>query len=207
MLAAAVAFCAMLAPDKTLDAAAFFPLHTGDRWTYQEVADGKLVGIFVDECKGEAMIAGKPALQVEISTQGRTLESAYYRVLDDSVYLVASDPKHPLLDPYAILKVGGKTIKWKYAGTARFLTENDPMTLQGVAKRIGKREMLGRKVEALEVTLDAVVGNPKGTNVRSKQVSVYGEGIGLFELKDTTRVNKTTHVRVRTLTQFEPAKR
>lgn len=128
----------------------------------------------------------------------------YYRVEDDSVLLVAFDDGKPITQPYAIAKFGSGRVTWTFAGETNFINDPVPMKLEGSARRAGSRTVLGTRREVLEVTLDATVGPEDQAGIKTRQIAVYAEGVGLVEMRETRQLGQRKAERRRVLTSFTP---
>lgn len=184
------------------DASEFFPLNPGRTWVYSDSAfqvDG-----YEDSVGNAQPISGKDATPIVTSFKGKVDGSTFYRVEDDTVWVVAFEQNRPLTSPYPLFKVAKGGANWSYTGSTQWLGASTPITMVGKSKRIGKKEYFGESRELLEVTVDATIGPPGQVNMKSHQVSIYATGIGLVELKDKTTINKEIRERKRTLISFGP---
>lgn len=184
------------------DAADFFPLNSGRSWVYSD--SGIQSEGYVDSVGNSQPIAGKDATPIVTTFNNKVDGSTFYRVEDDTVWVVAFEQNRPLTSPYPLFKVGSGAASWSYTGSTQWLSASTPMTMVGKSKRIGKKEYFGETREVLEVTVDATIGPPGQVNMKSHQVSLYAKGIGLVELKDKTTINKDTSERKRVLLSFGP---
>jgi hypothetical protein len=181
--------------------AEFFPVAPGTTWTYEEVAgDARLT--FTERALAVVRIGEREAHPIESTGAGGIRQVTYYAFEGDSVLMLGSDPKRPLAEPYAILRVGERTVRWTFTGSTPFFRDPSPLELRGEASLRGERTVLGRRVRTLQVILDATVGRGE-TSVHNRQVAVYGRGIGLIELRETARIGKNKYERVRRLVGFE----
>ncbi|MCW5937689.1 MAG: hypothetical protein KIT11_10340 [Fimbriimonadaceae bacterium] len=199
-MVAAVLTCA-LAPQ--VKAADFFPLRTGDAWVYED--SGQSLSSRYDDHVGNVQeVGGGKAVPIISVVEGKIDGSTFYRVTDDTVYVVAFDQNKPLGAPYPILKVGDKA-NWEYVGETQWYGAPAPLTVKGKSKRGRDQDVLGVKREILEVTLEASIGPPDGTSIKSKQVALYAKGVGLYDLKETQTIGKRKIERHRRLLSFTPA--
>lgn len=201
MILAVLASTVLAAPAS--EAAAFFPLVPGTKWHYEEVGGG--ARIYVDEV-GEAVdVDGHPAFPV-VSTQGNQKDSVFYRIDADSANIVAYDAKQPLASPRPVLKVGSGRMRWTYTGETPFFRSPVVLRMTGESTRKGTREVLGNRVDVLEVKLDAKMEADAGTTIEVVQVAIYGRGIGLIEMTETGKVGTNSSRRTLKLIKFEPGK-
>lgn len=180
--------------------AEFFPLNPGDTWEYLVEGVGGTIRM-TSRVKEEVEVGDSTAFPVETLLQGRVTGTTYYRVKDNSVYVVAFDIKRPLFDARRMLTVDSKTVKWDYQFTEDLL----PVDVKNEATLRGRRKVLDRDVEVLELKVDAVLGDPRGANERMTQVFLYGRGIGMFEMTEERKVARNTFKRKMKLAKFTPA--
>ncbi|MFN8221053.1 MAG: hypothetical protein U0S12_13090 [Fimbriimonadales bacterium] len=199
MVAVVVALVMAQAPS----AADFFPLVPGTKWTYQGDVGG-LASTQVDVVKEPIEIDGKPAYPVVTQVSGRIVGSSYYRVEGDTVYLVAEDPKKPFQTPQPVLKVGSGRATWKFEGFGGFIGSEAPLRMNGVSVIKKDRPVLDRKVDALEVKLDTIMGSEGHVAMTGKQTAYYAKGIGLAELVSEQVVQKQRSKMSLKLVKFEP---
>ncbi|MBS1707828.1 MAG: hypothetical protein JSS65_03800 [Armatimonadetes bacterium] len=189
-------------------AAAYFPTKPGTSWTYSEDA-GRSHHVFTDK-------VGKPAKLLEVDVvpftsvaDGRESEPTFYVVDGDSVFVIFKTVEKtesngevvrtPKTYRYPIVKVAGKPVSWEHFGKTEFMQTSVDMSLKGSSRPIGKRKVLGREVECVQVDLDVMFGAPGEPPVKSNQRSVYGKGIGLVEMVETTTVGKQKYSKKRNL--------
>lgn len=186
-----------------LTAADFMNLKPGARHFYEEKSMRSSTS--EDEVGRPIEITGKMATPVITRQNGRTINTTYYRVDTDGVYIVGYDPATPLPSPLPIFKFAGKQkVTWAFDGPTGAGKEAEMMQMAGEAQQKGERTVLGKKVAVLEVHIKAVVGRGI-TAEQVDQVALYGEGVGLFQLTSTTRINKAKAVsEVRLVKTEEP---
>lgn len=178
---------ALIALAAPLDAREFFPLQPGVEWQY-EVVEGKQRTMTTDLALSPVKLGSETATPVVTSSGGRELDRRFFVADQQQVRLVAFDANRPLPDPYAVLKVGEGTVEWTYQGATILLGGPASMQMEGTSRRRGTVEFEGRKVDALEVVLEAKIGGDRGTLLESKQVSTYGRGIGLIKMTESRNV-------------------
>lgn len=186
------------------EAADYFPLEPGTTWVYSD-SQAPEAG-FEDRVGNPQPIDGKQAVPIVTTIRGQVDGSTFYRVEGDTVLLVAFEQNRPLKNPYPVFKLSGGKDGWSYTGMTQWFGEPAPITMKGTARKTKNREVLGEDRETIEVTIDAVIGDSDGVNMKSHQVAIYAKGIGLVELKDKTKMNKSTTERKRTLVSFTPGK-
>jgi hypothetical protein len=179
----------------------FFPLNPGDTWEYVAEGQGGTIRL-TNRVQPAKEVGDVPAaFPVDTIVQGRTTGTTYYMVKDNSVYVVAFDIKKPLFEPRQMLTLEEKTAKWDYQFTEDYL----PVDVKNEATLRGRRKVLDREVDVLELKVDAVLGDPKGANERMTQVFLYGRGIGLIEMTEERKVAKNTFKRKMRLAKYTPA--
>ncbi|MFY9233205.1 MAG: hypothetical protein WAO58_01975 [Fimbriimonadaceae bacterium] len=179
----------------------YFPLTQGMSWQY--ASDGM---ISRDRVAPVEDVGGSPAIPVISEVQGKESHRTYYRVVDDTVLIVAYEAKKPLAEPVPILKFGKGRSTWEFTGQTMFINEPAPMTMKGEASLKGKRKVLDQEVEVIEVKLSGMIGSNPGTAVRSNQVAYYAKGIGLVEMLSENSVGATKSKSQLKLVKFEPPK-
>jgi hypothetical protein len=208
----AAAFTLMAGHMAAPDVSDFFPLHPGDVYTFHESGAG-LQDDFVDTV-GEPMdIAGAQAFPISTKTdQESGSETTYYRIFENKVIIVAFDPKAPLKEPYSIIQLNDRGQKWNYIGATTLMGVEAALKMEGRSKMIGQREVLGSKVDVLEVVLDATVVDTQASEhmnqpvgLKTKQTALYARGIGLYEMKEEAQLGKQKSTRIRTLTKYKKA--
>jgi len=182
----------------------FFPLDPGRTWFYSD--NGITTAGASDRVSNPQEVGGKLSTPIVTVINGKVDGSTFYRIEGDQVIVVAFEQNRPIASPYPILMFGPGKNSWEYSGSTQWLGEPAPMTIKGTTKKSGSRELFGSKRDTIEVTLDAVIGEGNGINMKSHQVSTYARGIGLVELTDQTTMKKTKTVRKRKLVSFTPGK-
>lgn len=190
------------------DLNAFFPLNPGDRWVYEERTDNRATGQTEDLVENTVTLQdGTTAVPVVTLMGGQVIERVYYRHDGDSALLVAFQAARPFRIPYPVLQVGRLPARWEVVGETFFLGAPTPMSMSGTARMGRQREFQGRRVDVLEVELNATVTVLPGTDERTKQVAFYGRGVGLLELRTERELpNRRRQVSVRRLLTYTPAR-
>jgi hypothetical protein len=202
MVTALVALCALAPVEGIAD---YFPLNPGDQWIYTEESDA-ITAITMDTVGEMVEIEGKQSYPVITSRDDKELDRVYYRVLEGTVEIVAFDKAKPLLAPYAVLKSPDLATKWSYKGETYMQGSPADLKMEGRVKRAGTVEFEGRKLDALQVTLEATILEEFGTKVTVTQVATYGKGVGLIKMESTSKLPKKTVKSVRRLTAYKPIK-
>lgn len=187
------------------DASEFFPLVPGTKWEYRE--EGKFAAkSYLDEVLPAVEIGGEKAHPIQTSESGHPLDKVYYRATGDSVFIVAYDEKKPLSSPRPLFQLGGNRGKWEYRGTTPFYEDLVPLEVKGESSVKGKRKVLGKDVECLEVKFEARLLAAPGMAFQSNQTAIYAKGIGLIEMHEKTTVDRKSEERKLKLVSFTPAK-
>jgi len=199
MLLAAVAIC-LAAP--AFDAADYFPLVPGMKWSYE--AKGDVFGAFEIQVTEPVDIAGVATPHVLVMEQGKVSQQTFYNVDAASVSVVGSDPKKPLKDPYPIFRIGEKPTEWEYVGPSPYDDDTSAsMHLTGSARKIGARDVLGVRRDCIEVKSEAKIGLSVQTATIFKNTSIYAKGVGLVEAQDSAQSGKKTIKKTVKLVKFE----
>jgi hypothetical protein len=196
---------ALLAPSQP-QAAEFFPLVPGTKWHYEEIGTAGAV-LYVDHVGTPEEVDGKLAVPVSAFQGNRKLDTTYYRADGEAVLIVGYQPDKPLQVPRPILRVGSGRVRWNFVGDTPFYHDPVPLRMEGEANLRGTREVLGRKVDVLEVKLTAKVGGDAGTALDIRQTTLYGRGIGMIEMTEVGKVGKSSHRRTLKLVKFEPGEK
>ncbi|MDR3688853.1 MAG: hypothetical protein P4L46_05700 [Fimbriimonas sp.] len=155
----------------------YFPLKPGTVYTYEQkgkdVQMSKIVGTPLDM----GGVAVTPVTDRQIGGGGTT---TYYRIDPDQVLIVAYDIKHPLPTPMPLFKLGTGKLTWDFAGSTKTGVEGERLLARGDVHPIGKREVLGKKVDAIEVRIQAQVGIGMSAEIFD-QKAIYAKGFGLVE--------------------------
>lgn len=192
----------VLSAIQSVSAADYFPLQTGTRWTYRSESGG-LSATQIDEVGPKVEIDGHEATSIVTKVNGRTVGTSYYRVDGDTVYLVAEDPKKPLVDPQPVLKVGQTKQDWSFGGQTSFMGAGATIDLKGTSTAPKARKVLDRQVDSIEVRLDMKVATSEALGMNGRQTSVYAKGIGLVELQSEQTVGKQKSKSTLRLIKFE----
>ncbi len=198
-------FTLLVAPAALEGVADFFPLNPGDEWQYVEEAE--LMSARSVDRVGEAVeIGGIKVFPVITLTDDKEIDRVFYKVGEGSVSVVAFNKEKPLLAPYPIIKSPDLGEKWKHQGETYIQGALADLKLEGRVKRLSSVEFDGKKVEGLEVRLEATVLEEFGTKITFTQVATYGKGIGLIKMESTSKLPKKTIKSTRRLVAYTPIK-
>lgn len=179
----------------------YFPLATGTTWTYEESIDGS--NRTYDQFAGnEQEVGGKKAGSLIDKYTGHP-SAAFYRVEEDTVLLVAFDQNVPLERPYPVLKLGPGKNDFRFSGTTQWFNDSTSFSMTGSCKRSGQRDVLGTKRDVVVVTIDYVLGTAALPIKTGHQTSTYAKGVGLVEMVDVSKMNKTKSKRTLNLVAFK----
>jgi len=204
MVSTSLLALAILVPAK-IDAADYFPLAPGTKWVYQETTKGA-IGIVTDEVKPPELVGEESAFPIETRQEGVVLDKVYYRMTPDAVLIVAYDAKKPLESPRPAFRIGNEKLNWTYVGTVSVMGDSVPVTVKGVSTPKGKRKVLDRDVECIEVLLEARMGGSGPGGMETKQTAIYGKGIGLVEMTSRNKAGRRTEESKLKLLEFTPGK-
>lgn len=183
----------------------FFPAVPGTKLTYTETGPNKETVVTTDEIGAPTIILGQPTVPVMTYQGTRKTSSAYYRVEDEAIYLVASSPTEPFKTPLPLVRYAAGTGNWDFETDYGKGEGKETMIVHGSARMIGTRMILDRKVEVLQVILEAKTGGGKFA-VEDKQTFLYGRGIGMIEFVSVSKFGKDKLQRTLKLTKFEMPK-
>lgn len=179
MVSALLVLAASAAPQAAED---FFPLLKGTRWTYRD-----MVNEYVDEVMEPIKIGEVEAIPVTTFLDGKRAESTYYSATPEGLFIVAYDAKKPLPSPMPVFK--SKERSWTYSGLTQWLGGFSPIEMKGSVSPRGKRKVLGKDAETIEVRLDAKIGGAEGGLMSVKQTATYAKGIGLVRMVQSNTIN------------------
>lgn len=187
----------------------FYPLTPGTHLVYEDSEHGIRTEEYVE--KVVSLRKDFDATPVRAVIDGRNAGSMFYTTGADTVNLVAyqspgKDTFDPLVDPQPILRFTGESkCNWTFSGT--LASELGPILLSvnGSTKKSGSQKILGESRDTITSTIISKVGTGKAaTEVR--QEATYAKGIGLIEMKETSKSNGSTTKRLLKLVQFDPPK-
>jgi len=152
-------------------------------------------------------MGGAQAIPVTETQAGHPPQTTYYQVGDGEILIVAYDLKHPLPTPLPVFKFGSGKVEWEYHGATKIGVEGERMTAHGEARSIGMKEILGKKVDLIEVRLQTQIGSGLSA-LNYDQRTVYGRGLGVVEMNTKVRLGKgkQTMESSTKLVSFEPPK-
>jgi len=168
---------------KASTAGDFFPLKPGSTFTYEE----KGSSVQLTRTIGDALdMGGVTVTPITDRTIGSSAATTYYRVDSDQVLIVGYDVKHMMVTPMPLFKVGSDKVTWDYSGTTKTGPEGERLLARGESHAAGQREVLGKKVDVIEVKQQTLLGVGMSSET-FEQKMIFGRGIGLIEW-----TNKTT---------------
>ncbi len=195
----------LIAPTALEGVADYFPLNPGDEWQYMEEAE-HMSARSVDRVGEAVEIGGIKVFPVITLVDDKEIDRVFYKVGEGSVSVVAFNKEKPLLSPYPIIKSPDLGEKWKHQGETYIQGALADLKLDGRVKKLSSVEFDGRKVEGLEVRLEATVLEEFGTKITFTQVATYGKGIGLIKMESTSKLPKKTIKSTRRLVAYTPIK-
>ena len=184
----------------------FFPSIPGTHLSYTETGpDGRPV-LTVDEVGPPTTSLGQVTVPIFTYSGSIKTSSAYYRVDDDGIYLVASDHADPLKSPMPLVKYESGKGDWDFVSVMGKGESAEQMRVHGTAKFLGQRTILDRKVDVIEVKLAARTGGGK-VLLEDDQTFLYAKGMGMVELVSSSKFGKQKIQRKLRLTKIEVPKR
>ncbi|MEZ0327859.1 MAG: hypothetical protein ACAH95_18335 [Fimbriimonas sp.] len=170
-----------------LTAGDFFPLTEGRKSTYEEKS--LTYSVTTDVVGKEEEIGRQKGIHVTTYQGAKDISHAFYRVDTDAVYLLAYAKENPLPTPMPLFKLGTKKTTWEFGGITGVKDGSEGMQIKGESELKGLKEVLGEKVEVLQVKITAEVGSGASKEIVEQQAT-YAKGIGLVELTSKTRIGK-----------------
>ena len=161
---------------------------------------------FTSTVQEPADFDGETAIPIVTVFDSASTEKTYYSVTASHINVVSFSEKEKLPSPYVILQSPDVGEKWTVRAQTRVLGVYADMSLIGKVKRLRSRRFDGKSVEVLEVTLQGTILETGGILTDMIQVSVYGKGIGLMEMKQTSKTGTMTSTLRLTLEEYIPGK-
>ena len=188
-----------------LDVSEYFPLVPGSTWRYLGVSPDARMH-FTSTVQDTVDFDGETATPIVNVFDASSIEKTFYSVTARSVSVVSFFEHEKLPTPYIILQSPDIGEKWTVRAKTRVLGVFADLSLIGKVKRLRSRRFDGKSVEVLEVTLEGTIVEVGGILTDMKQVSVYGKGIGLMEMKQTSKTGIMTSTLKLTLEEYIPGK-
>ena len=199
----------------------YFPLNEGDEYQYEDSYGKKKSKVALTIKTGASVKQGDKTVFPQVAEMGSgEPETLLYWPDGDQmkVYLrVLKQEKlngNPKVDAegnmvmaleevaYTVFKFTNKETKWSYRGRTALGSDATDNSLVGEAKYLGAKEVLGKKREVIEVTLDMLVGAGDGPAIKNHSVAFYARGVGLYESHDIQQLGKVKRERVRKLLAY-----
>ena len=188
-----------------LDVSEYFPLVPGSSWRYLgEMPDVTMH--FTSTVQKPVDFDGEPAIPIVNIFDSRSIEKTFYIVTDRIISVFSFSEFEKLPAPYTILQSPDVGEKWSVRAKTRVLGVFADMSLIGTVKRLKSRRFDGKSIDVLEVTLEGTIIEAGGILTDMKQVSVYGKGIGLMEMSQTSKTGAMTSKLKLTLEEYVPGK-
>lgn len=195
----------------------FFPVKPGSKWVYEETMKQAKrptsTRTYTDSVGEIEEVAGLKAVPLTTRDSQGSSDKVHYVMRDDSVDILMTfevdGETVPLM--YPVLKTSSeRETSWNYAGKTDFAGDPVDMILNATSRPSGTKEVLGQKVETLEVKMDVVINiipedafsSLQGSTVQTEQVATYAKGIGLVEVKEKIKIGKNTMERTRKLVSY-----
>ena len=161
----------------SLSAPDFFPLKAGTVITYEDKSRG---GQLQRVVSNPMDMGGVPVVPVLDKQGGRQVATTYYRVDSDLVTVIAYDIKHPLSPAMTLFRISGNGATWEYSGKTKVGPDGERLLAKGESKSVGLREVLGKKVESIEVKTITLMGVGM-SSLKFESKAIYARGFGLVE--------------------------
>ncbi|MFZ4508439.1 MAG: hypothetical protein ACOYON_12165 [Fimbriimonas sp.] len=187
----------------SIKSASFFPMEVGAKYVYEETSNGKARS--EDVVKPEIIVKGLPCFPVETRGQGAPVQINIYREEDGVLFLIGTDPKSPLPEPFPVAKIptGPGSIRWDFKGKVSAAKGAETIEMIGEARLAGSRKVFGKNADLLEVKVRSALGDV--VPLLTEQTSIYARGIGLIESSSVTRINKREVKSKLVLKEYIPA--
>lgn len=182
----------------------YFPLQPGTKWYYKEQGAPSEV---IDEVLEPVEVGGKKATPVRTSVGGNVLETRYFRIEGDTVYLLGNKPLSPLPVPHPVLKIADTPSAWTFSGVTDGGKEGLGISYEAKTTPKGVKKLFGSDRKCYEMVLNADLDQGEGIRLRIKQVTTYAEGVGWVEMKQTVSYGGQNKETVTRLLRFEKAPR
>lgn len=189
-----------------LTPADFFPATPGTKRIYQE--RGASSSETIDTVRARQTIRGNEYIPVITTVNGIEVRTTYFRLDRDALFIVAYAPQRPN-DPLELLKhpvpvfklpTDNKEARWQYDVSLQ--KGMSDVHMEGTAKLGGKKSVLGKEVETLELKINATVGAGP-TQEKVTQNAIYGRGVGLIENRTKSTIGRTSVESVVKLVRIE----
>lgn len=205
----------------------FISFKPGTEWVYQdEIKEGRLSykSKFTETAQESIVLDGLTVYPIE-SKDGNSRKDIINYVAEGEtldVYMPkivipkTDTSEEKIIEPsrYTVFTVTNKTTSWNYFGKTPYNGDRIDMTMEATAKNIGMKDVLGQKVECIEVKLNTEVNifaetgfvPRSGKGMLSEQTAIYARGIGLVELKEKRKLDKQTGELTRKLISYNSPK-
>ena len=180
----------------------FFNLTPGIKRTYVEKGvDGETTTI--DEVLAPIKSGDDVVVPVTTTTlAGRPMGSSYYRASKSGVYLIANQIDRPFNQPVPMLELNKDRGSWKVMLQLGKDERLEVYRIQGEARVLGTRDVLGKRVEVCEVKTTVEIGGGAAVE-RTTQNAIYAKGIGLVEMTSVAMLGKQKAERTLKLIKIE----
>ncbi len=201
------AVCALVIAPAAVDLREYFPIEQGTTWDYIEIV-GEGESRYRSEAGKPYDLDGQMVYPIITKQHGRSIGISYYDINSDSIHIIASGYNPSPSPPVPVLMNPEYREKWKYEGLSNATGAIGEMELEGKGKVLKSVKWNGKTYEGIEIRLDATtveqVSASTGAKTKTEQVSTYAKGIGLIEMKSTTKIGKETYRSTIKLDKFKP---
>lgn len=192
---------ALIAVQQTPTIEEFFPIVVGEKRRYKSEGDGvsytSVEEILAPIGMGEKGDQGE-ATPVRFLINGREAGKTYYRIQDNTLFMIGTNPAKPFDSPRPILKIGKGKVLWDWSGQEG----GERVEVKFESEFKGKKKVLGEDREILTLKANAVV-SPGGLEMKVNQTVIYARGVGMVEMIEERKTKKTSAKRKTTLESYE----
>jgi len=165
--------------------------------------EGSRTGESTEEIGQPVKVGGKTLVPITTKAEGVIGSRLYYAVEGDALSVMAVSESQLLQNPAQILKVGTGVVRWQYRQLSPVAAEATAMTVSAESSLKGKRRVLGKECEVVEVKYSAESA-PGEVPFKLRQTALYAAGIGLIELESDWTVAKNASHSKKTIKRYIP---
>lgn len=166
----------------------FFPCIPGAKYTYEE--SGAVKTTSLDTILPDRDFGGRKCTVILTERSDSPKLTTFYTFADGTLYFVGQEPGGAFPEPFPVAKIptGKEKVTWSFSGKLDSTKNAESLRIEGEAKLVGIRKVLGKSVEVLEVKTQSLVGDT--LPMLTVQTSLYARGIGLVELNSSSQVGR-----------------
>ncbi len=187
----------------------FYPTSPGSHWVYED----KENSVTIEETAGKPVEIKKGFSAIPITSiiGGKDAGKMFYKASADTIHLVAFQAPGKteidlLPEPQPIVKIEDDlNSDWAFQGQLPSALGPVAFYVKGQLRKGPKTTVLGNEVDTVKAVITSDVGGGKSaTHIR--QEAIYARGIGLVEMKETSKSSGSQSKRYLKLVSFDPAK-